>query len=152
MSRNRNRLAPALALVLLLSVGGCGDDDPSGPGFGDLELDPGFVDLGDDRQTTVLLTNVSDVALGPVVLGTEPGLGINEIVNILCPQMVADVSPSLIASVAPGAQVEITIELDLAGISLQDCPEGEYDVEVTAAVGSRGLAATTLRLAFAGQG
>ncbi len=145
-------LTTAAILGLTLAAGGCGDDDPSGPGFGDLELSPGFQEIGAVRSTTVILSNVSDVALGPIVIGGEPGQGTGLITGDLCNAMIPDLTPSAVGSLAPGAEVEITVSFDLAGVTVQECRAGDWDVDITAAVDSRGLAGATIRLSFSGQG
>lgn len=144
--------AVAFGMGLALAVAGCGDDDPSGPGFGDLELSPGFQEIGAVRATTLILSNVSDTPLGPIVIGGEPGQGTGLIIGELCNAMAPDVTPSAVGSLAPGAEVELTVTFDLAGVTVQECPAGDWDVDVTAAVGGRGLAGATVRLSFSGQG
>jgi hypothetical protein len=145
------RTALALGLGLWLTVAGCGDDDLLGPGFGDLELSPGFQEIGAARNTTVILSNVSDVALGPIVVRGEAGQGTRLISGELCSAMVPDVTPSAVGSLAPGAEVEIAVTFDLAGVTVQECPGGDWDVDITAAVDSRGLASATIRLSFSGE-
>ena len=39
---------------------------------------------------------------------------------------------------------------DLAGVTVEECPAGEWDVDLTAAVDGRGLAGATIRLSFSG--
>jgi hypothetical protein len=146
------RRALALGLGLGLTVAGCGDDDPLGPGFGDLELSPGFQEIGAARAATMILSNVSDVALGPIVVGGEAGQGTGLIIGELCNAMAPDVTPSAVGSLAPGAEVEITVTFDLAGVTVQECPAGDWDVDITAAVDTRGLAGATIRLSFSGDG
>jgi len=148
----RGRIAVmAVGLGLGLAVAGCGDDDLSGPGFGDLEIAPGLQEIGTERQTTVILSNVSDVALGPIRIGGEAGQGTRPpIIGELCNAMAPDVTPSSVGSLAPGAEIELTVTFDLAGVTVEECPAGEWDIDLTAAVDGRGLAGATIRLSFSG--
>jgi len=62
------------------------------------------------------------------------------------------VPPSSVGSLAPGAEIAPPVTSDLAGVTVQECPAGEWDVDLTAAVGGRGLAGATIRLSFSGEG
>jgi hypothetical protein len=155
MPRIANPVVRLLTPALLLAFAGCGDDDPSGPGFGDLEFPAGVPALGTDRVWVTTLTNVADVAIGPILIGSDAaGLGAEPpIEGVECvPMKPASVSPFTISSLAPGADVDIAVTFDLAGVTVDECPAGDYLMTIRASVNGRGLAAATVRLSFSGAG
>lgn len=140
-----------LAVILSLSVAGCSDDDPTGPQFGDLEFRPGFVDLELARESSAVLTNEGSSDLGPILIGAALGIGIGEISGQVCPDMDTQVTPGSIVNLAPGASSQIDILVDMSSVELADCPEGSYDIDITASVSGLGLAATTIRIDWIGE-
>jgi hypothetical protein len=144
-----------IALVTMVAVPpfgmACSDDSVMGPQFGDLEFTPGFADIELARQTSALLSNEGDVALGPISIGAALGIGIGEISNQVCPDMRTTVTPGAIATLAPGGSAQVQIVVDMSAVDPADCPNGSYDIDITASVGSLGLAATTVRIDWVGQ-
>ena len=151
MQPRYGRWAGLLAAILSLSVAGCSDDDPTGPQFGDLEFRPGFVDLQLARESSALLTNEGSSDLGPILIGAALGIGIGEISGQVCPDMDTQVTPGSIVNLAPGASSQIDILVDMSSVELADCPEGSYDIDITASVSGLGLAATTIRIDWIGE-
>ncbi|MDT8435242.1 MAG: hypothetical protein RRA92_00680 [Gemmatimonadota bacterium] len=153
--RRNGTTAAAIRSVFLLALAtwsaGCGDDDPTGPQFGDLVFEPSFADVGAQRDTVLVLRNTTSGPLGPVRVGTSAG-GIELASGFVCPGMDATVAPASFTSIDAGAERQVTVSLDLSAVTLDDCPAGRYDVDVTAAVGDRGLASATIRLDWEGQG
>lgn len=145
------RTALASILVAPLLSLACSDDSPMGPQFGDLEFTPGFVDIELARETSALLSNEGDVALGPIAIGAALGIGIGEISGQVCPDMQTSVAPSAISTLNPGASAQVQIVVDMSAVDPADCPDGSYDIDITASVGSLGLAAATVRIDWAGQ-
>ena len=143
----------ALASILAAPVLGlaCSDDSPMGPQFGDLQFTPGFVDIELARETGALLSNEGDVALGPIAIGAALGIGIGEISGQVCPDMDTRVTPSSIATLSPGASAQVQVVVDMSAVDPADCPDGSYDIDITASVGNLGLAATTVRIDWSGQ-
>lgn len=145
----RTALISMLAAPLLSLA--CSDDSPLGPQFGDLEFTPGFVDLELARETGALLSNEGEVALGPIVIGASLGIGIGEISGQVCPDMETRVAPSSLSSLAPGGSVQVQIVVDMSAVDPAECPDGSYDIDITASVSNLGLAATTVRVDWVGQ-
>lgn len=151
MHSRYGRWAGILVAVSSVSVAGCSDDDPTGPQFGDLEFQPGFVDLELARESSAILSNEGSVALGPILIGSALGIGIGEISGQVCPDMDTRVTPGSLANLAPGASAQIDILVDMSAVELADCPEGSYDIDITASVSGLGLAATTVRIDWIGE-
>ena len=61
------------------------------------------------------------------------------------------VTPGAIATLAPGGSAQVQIVVDMSAVDPADCPNGSYDIDITASVGSLGLAATTVRIDWVGQ-
>lgn len=151
MQSKLGRCAGLLAVIVSGFVAGCSDDDPTGPQFGDLEFRPGFVDLELARESSAVLTNEGSVALGPILIGSALGIGIGEISGQVCPDMDTRVTPGSLANLAPGASSQIDFLVDMSAVDLADCPEGSYDIDITASVSGLGLAATTIRIDWIGE-
>jgi hypothetical protein len=151
MQKSYGRWAGFVVIALSISLAGCSDDDPMGPQFGDLEFRPGFVDLELARETSAVLTNEGNAALGPILIGAALGIGIGEISGQVCPDMDTRVSPGSVSNLAPGASSQVDIVVDMSAVDLADCPEGSYDIDITASVSGLGLAATTVRIDWIGQ-
>jgi hypothetical protein len=140
-----------LGIAFSIALAGCSDEDPIGPQFGDLEFQPGFVDLELARETSAVLTNEGESTLGPIVVGAALGIGIGEISGQVCPDMETRLSPGSVANLAPGASASIDIVVDMSAVDLADCPEGSYDIDINASVSGLGLAAITVRIDWIGQ-
>ncbi|MEJ2546571.1 MAG: hypothetical protein P8125_02010 [Gemmatimonadota bacterium] len=143
--------AGPVVIALSISLAGCSDDELTGPQFGELEFRPGFVPLGLARETSAVLANEGSTALGPILIRAALGIGIGEIQGQVCPDMETRLSPGSVASLAPGASSEVQIVVDMSAVDLADCPEGSYDIDITASVSGLGLAATTVRIDWIGQ-
>ena len=151
MVSRHGRWAGFLAIALLSCVAGCSDEDPTGPQFGDLEFQPGFVDLELARESSAVLTNEGNVSLGPILIGASLGIGIGQISGQVCPAMDTRLTPGSVANLAPGASSQVDILVDMSAVDPADCPEGSYDIDITASVSGLGLAAATVRIDWTGQ-
>lgn len=145
----RTALISILAAPLLSLA--CSDDSPMGPQFGDLLFTPGLVNIELARESSALLSNEGDVALGPIVVGAAIAVGNGSIFGLACPEMQTDVTPTSIATLSPGASAQVQIVVDMSAVDPVDCPEGSYDIDIIASVGGLGLAFTTVRLDWSGQ-
>lgn len=152
--RGRLRKLAALALVLagVGLLGGCGDDEPTGPQFGDLVFDPDFVILpGDDRDTVLVLRNRGSRDLGPIEIAVEGIIRTpNTVPDSFCTGAMVNLVPSLISSLAGGAQQTVAVSIDLSGATPSLCPAGKYDVNAFAFVNNLGLGAATIRFDWDG--
>lgn len=143
-------VAAALAVVALFAA--CGDDDVTGPMFGDLEFRPlSPILMGSGRDTTLTLRNRGDSDLGPIVVGVDL-IFLSTQPDSLCgpANQIVDIQPSSVSSLAPGGEVDISISLDLAVTTPQTCPPGQYDADMFAAVQSRILGGAALRFDWDG--
>jgi hypothetical protein len=145
------RWAGSVVIAFSISLAGCSDDVPTGPQFGDLEFRPAFVPLGLARESSAVLVNEGSAALGPILIRAALGIGIGEIQGQVCPEMETRLSPGSVASLEPGASSQVQIVVDMSAVDLADCPEGFYDIDITASVSGLGLADTTVRIEWIGQ-
>lgn len=152
MVRHPRTVAGVVVVLASLGIlGGCGDEGPTGPQFGDLVFSPSFVSLpGDDRTTAFVLENrgprdLSSIALGLdiIVRTAEP--------DSLCTGPRANFVPSSIASLAQGADEAISLTLDMSETTTVLCPAGQYDAILLAAVaGGQVLGGATVRFNWDG--
>jgi len=150
--RSRDIATLALVLAGLGLIGGCGDDAPTGPQFGDLVFSPSSTILaGDDRSTVITLRNVGPRDLGPIAIGTD--------VIIRSPRTVPDSAcifalltfvPSNISSLSEGAEQAVTVSLDLGSVTPSSCPVGMYDAGILAFLNDQGLARASLQFDWDG--
>jgi hypothetical protein len=145
------RTVKIAAVAVPLAVIACSDDTTTGPQFGDLEFTPAFIDLELLRETSSVLSNEGSVSLGPILIGASLGVGIGQISGRVCPDMETFVNPGSVGSLIPGGSTEVGIVVDMSAVDPADCPDGSYDIDITASVGGLGLAATTVRIDFVGQ-
>ncbi len=154
--RGRLRKLAALALVLagMGLLGGCGDDEPTGPQFGDLVFSPSFVSLpGNDRDTVLVLRNRGSRDLGPIVIGVDFIIKVpSTLPDTFCTGARVNFVPSSISSLAGGAEETVAVAIDLSGpeVTPTSCPVGQYDVNVFAFVNNQGLGAATIRFDWDG--
>ncbi len=154
--RGRLRKLAALALVLagMGLLGGCGDDDPAGPQFGDLVFSPSFVSLpGDDRDTVLVLRNRGSRDLGPIVIGVDFIIRVpSTLPDTFCTGARVNFVPSSISSLAGGAEETVAVAIDLSGpeVTPSSCSVGQYDTNVFAFVNNLGLGAATIRFDWDG--
>ena len=152
--RGRLRKLAALALVLagMGLLGGCGDDEPTGPQFGDLVFSPSFVSLpGNDRDTVLVLRNRGSRDLGPIVIGVDFIIKVpSTLPDTFCTGARVNLFPSSISSLAGGAEETVAVAIDLSGATPNLCPAGKYDVNVFAFVNDQGLGAATIRFDWDG--
>jgi hypothetical protein len=144
------RTVTIVAVLAPLGLAACSDDSVTGPQFGDLEFTPGFTDIELAREAGAVLSNEGAETLGPILIGAELGIGIGEISGQVCPDMETFVSPGALSSLAPGGSTQVDILVDMSAVDIATCPEGSYDIDVNASVGSLILAATTVRIDWAG--
>ena len=152
--RGRSRILAGLALVLagVGTLGGCGDEGPTGPQFGDLVFSPSFVSLpGDERDTVFVLMNRGPRDLGSIVIGVEaiirtPGT----VPDSFCTGALVNFIPSSISSLAEGAEQTVAVSIDLTTATPALCPAGQYDANVFAFVDNQGLGAATIRFDWDG--
>lgn len=139
------RSALALAAATLLSAG-CGDDDPAGPEFGDLEFRPAApVVIGAARSVDLELVNVSNGSLGPLVIG-KGGIPLSFPREFTCPGLDITIDPSQVPSMGAGASTDISIGFSFAGLTEEDCPLATYEVDINAALGRTVLGSSQIRL------
>lgn len=134
--------------VGVFGVSACGDDSMSGPEFGDLTFTPSFENIGNGRTVELVLTNAGSVELGPIVVGTDSPTHV-DFPDFICPSMTRTVVPQNVASLAPGDEVVVDVEIDTSDVD-PGCDPAQYDVDVFAAVDSQILGGGTVRFNWAG--
>jgi hypothetical protein len=152
--RSRDIATLALVLAGLGLMGGCGDDAPTGPQFGDLVFSPSSTVLvGDDRSTVLTVRNSGPRDLGPILIGLD--------VIIRAPRTVPDSSctgarltfvPSTIPTLAEGGAQAVTVSIDLSDprVTPASCPAGMYDAGILAFVNDQGLARASIQFDWDG--
>ena len=137
------RTSILLGAVLALVVG-CGDDEPTGPEFGDLQFSPASpVLVGLAREYELELTNVSGESRGPLSIGAE---ALTESVprGFTCSGLEVIATPATLSSLAAGASETISLTFSFAGLSLEQCPLSMYQVNVAVATGQTVLESAQL--------
>lgn len=132
----------------VLGATACSDETMTGPRFGDLEFTPSFEDIENGRSAEIVLTNAGSVELGPVVIGNDFPKVVG-LPNVICTTMDVTLTPSNVASLAPGADVVIDLVIDTSNVD-PDCELAEYDLDVFAAVDNQVLGGGTVRFTWAG--
>ena len=151
--RGRSRRFAALALVLagIGLVGGCGDDDPTGPQLRDLVFSPSSVSFpGDDRDTVLVLRNVGPRDLGPITIGLDGIVFRTAFTDSLCAGVEAAFVPLSISSLAQGAQTGVSLTRNLSGVEQETCSPGEYNTLVLASVNDKVLGLATIKFDWNG--
>ena len=121
-------LAAVLALVM-----GCGDDEPTGPEFGDLQFSPASpVLVGLAREYEMELTNVSGESRGPLIIGAGT-LPLSVPRGFTCPGMQIGVTLTQMNSMAAGATETVTLTFGFAGLTEEECPLSMYEVDLNVA-------------------
>lgn len=144
-SPNLDRKSLALAAVALLLTA-CGDDESTGPEFGDLEFAPASpVVIGAARQVDLEMFNTSNEALGPLVIG-QGGIPLSFPLEFTCPGLDVVIAPSQLPSIAAGASVDVSVSFSFAGLTEELCPLATYEVDVNAALGVTVLGSSQIRL------
>jgi hypothetical protein len=139
---DRKSLALAAAALLLV---GCGDDDTSGPQFGDLEFAPASpVVIGAAREVDLDLVNMSNGALGPLVIG--PGVPLSFPREFTCPGLALVITPNQLPSLAAGGSADVNVTFSFAGLDEEECPLATYEVDVNVALGNTVLGSSQIRL------
>lgn len=140
-----------VVLAAVGAFGACGDDDPVGPGFGDLAFTPSSdIEFGSQRDSTVTLSNVSAGQLGPIVVGANSATGQLPLESILCPEFEMTIHPNRITSLSPGAATDLDITIDDSSVNVIDCPPGEYEILLLASVSNVVLAGVRLKIDWNG--
>ncbi len=151
--RGRLRKLAALALVLagVGLLGGCGDDEPTGPRFGDLVFTPSSTVLtGDERSAMLILRNSGPRDLGPIIIGKDQIVFRTAFTDSLCAGVEAAFVPSSISSLAQGAEADVALTLNLSGVVQATCSPGEYNTSVLASVNQQVLASASIRFDWDG--
>ncbi len=152
--RERSPTIAGLALVFAAvgTLGGCGDEGPTGPQFGDLVFSPSFVNLpGDDRDTVLVLRNGGPRDLGPILIGVNAIIRTpNTLPDSFCTGAQVNFVPSSIPSLSEGAEQTVAVSIDLTNVTPSLCPAGQYDANVLAFVNAQGLGAATIRFDWDG--
>ena len=135
----------SIALVAAIVLIGCGDDDPTGPQFGDLQFSESQpVVLGAARDTTASIRNVSGGTVADILVGGSPAIGQPPLdAEDQCPVQTT-VQPAFIATLAPGASVELDISIDDTDPAVAECLAGSYKIEIVASAGGTSLANMSL--------
>lgn len=142
MKIRRMMIVAAISLGVFLPVA-CGDDDMTGPAFGDLEFTPSFENIGNGRTIELVLTNAGSVELGPILVGNDFPKDI-DFPDRICSSIAVTTTPSSVASLAPGDDVVIGVDIDTTGAD-PDCSATAYDLDMFAAVDSQILGGATVR-------
>ena len=143
------------AVAVLAAVGtlaACGDDSPVGPKFGDLAFTPSnTLVLESAREGSATLSNVGAIELGSIVLGANLAVGRPPLEAVGCPSFQTMVVPNSITSLSPGATANLDISIDDSNVDVRDCPAGDYDIRIQAAVNDLTLGALTVIITWDGQ-
>lgn len=131
--RHPIRSAVFAASGCLFLFAACGDDQSTGPMFGDLRFAPSSIDIGLASETSFTLTNTGDVALGPILIGLDVVRSTTN-ADSLCAGAQASVTPSSVSSLAVGASTSVDVALDLTNTTEDLCPFKRYDATIAAAV------------------
>lgn len=133
----------------VLGAAACSDETTTGPRFGDLEFTPSFENIGNGRTIELVLTNAGSVELGPVVVGNDFPKNV-DFPDVICSTMDITITPSSVASLPPGADTVIDIDIDTSGVDPDNCEPAQYDLDVFAAVDNQVLGGGTVRFNWAG--
>jgi hypothetical protein len=139
-------LKPLALVVAALLLAGCGDDETTGPEYGDLEFTPSSpVLIGTARQVDLELRNESDEALGPLVIGAG-SIPLSVPRGFTCTGLEILITPGHIQSIGGGGSTDVTVDFSFAGLNEEECPLATYEVDINAALGSTVLGSTQIRL------
>ncbi len=149
MHRQHRWQRPLAILAIAGLLAACGSDSPVGPEFGDLEFaPPGPIVLGSLRDTSVTLSNTGSVDMGPILLGKVFSVGRPPLEPDVFCNFETNIVPASIASLSPGASVNIDVGIDDSGVDVQNCFSGDYDIRIQASVNGTSFGAVTLRVAW----
>lgn len=132
----------------VLGATACGDETATGPRFGDLEFTPSFENIGNGRTIELVLTNAGTVELGPIVVGNDFPKNV-DFPDVICTSMDITITPSNVASLAPGDDAVVDVVIDTSAVD-PECDPAQYDLDVFAAVDNQVLGGATVRFNFAG--
>ncbi|MCL7961075.1 MAG: hypothetical protein M8861_12855 [marine benthic group bacterium] len=139
-------LKPLALVVAALLLAGCGDDEPTGPEFGDLEFSPASpVLIGAARQAELELFNRSNGALGPLALGAGVPLSFPG-GEFVCPGLEIVITPNQIQSIGAGGSTDVVVDFSFAGLDEEECPLATYEADINAALGNTVLGSSQIRL------
>jgi hypothetical protein len=137
---------PLAIFAAALLFAGCGDDETTGPEFGDLEFAPASpVVIGAAREVDVELFNMSNGALGPLVIGPG-GTPLSVPREFTCPGVQIQIAPNQIPSLAAGGSVEVNVAFSFVDLTEEQCPLATYEVDVNAATGTQVLGSSQIRV------
>ena len=150
MKNRRSIVAAGAALLALAAIGtACSDDSTSGPMFGDIAFSPSFQNIGSDRAAELTVRNAGSSDLGTILLGVDV-IKRTTMPDSICSTIGSSVVPGSIASLAPGEENVVDVSLDTQNVDPVDCPAGQYDADVFAAVGGTILGGATIRFDWDG--
>lgn len=149
MDSRRMMVFAGIAGLCIFAPLACTDETMTGPGFGDLAFTPSFQNIGSGRTLAMTLTNTGSTELGPVLIGLDAVFR-TIMPDSLCSTIGVSITPSSVASLAPGADAAVDVELDTSAVDLVDCPPSQYDADLFAAVGGRVLGGATVRFDWDG--
>lgn len=149
----QGRWTRAVAVLAVIgALAACGDDSPVGPIFGDLAFTPlNTLLLESAREGSATVSNVGAIELGPIVLGANLAVGRPPLETDGCPSFQTTVVPNRITSLSPGATANLEISIDDSNVDVRDCPAGDYDIRIQAAVNDLTLGALTVIISWDGQ-
>ena len=122
---------------------------PSSPTFGDITFTPSFENIGSARSTQLTVRNVGSTELGPVQLGVD-AIKRTTMPDSLCSTIGTDLVPGSIAFLAPDEAVVVDVTVDTQNVDIVDCPAGQYDADLFAAVSGTILGGATIRFDWDG--
>lgn len=135
----------AMAAVFLLAAG-CGDEEPTGPEYGDLEFAPASpVVVGLDRQVDLEVINVTNGSLGPILLGAG-SIPLSIPPGSTCPGLTVGFSPTQLSPLPGGGSADVSVTFSFADLDEEECPLATYAVDVNAAVNQTVLGSTQVRV------
>lgn len=149
MDSRRMIVFAVIAGLCIFAPLACSDETFTGPGFGDLEYTPSFVDISAERSVTLALENSSNSALGPIVIGLN-AIFLSTDVNDICDGVFVTITPSSISSLSPGESRDIEVQFDASGADADTCTPGKQEAELPAAVDGRTLAIASVRFDWDG--